>query len=174
MYGLAAEFKSAEELVTAAEATRAAGYRDFDCYSPFPIDELVAPLGTHGDKVALVTLLGGLVGLGGAFFMQWYACVISYPVNIGGRPFFSWPAFIPVTFELTVLGAGLSAVFIGVLAFCGLPQLYHPIFNARRFERASQDAFFLCVEANDPLFERDLTWRFLEGLGPLALSEVPR
>ena len=173
MYGLIVEVPSAEDLIVAAKATLAGGYRNFDCYSPFPIDELPDSMGVHHDNVAPVTFLGGCVGLLGAYFMQWYSCVVSYPVNIGGRPHDSWPAFIPVTFELTILGAGLSAVFIGVLGLCRLPRLNHPIFNAPRFERASQDAFFLCIEATDPKFDRVETRKFLAALKPLQLSEVP-
>lgn len=172
MYGLMAEYESAEKLLRAARASYAAGYRQIDAYSPFPVEGLAEAVGMRSNRVAYVTFMGGLIGAVGAYIMQWYATVISYPVNIGGRPHHSWPAFIPITFEVTVLCAGLSAALIGVIIMNGLPRPYHPVFNAPRFARASVDGFFLCVEASDPCFSRIRTEQFLSEAGASAVFEV--
>jgi hypothetical protein len=171
-YGWLAEFKSAHELLEAAQRTRAAGYRRIDAYAPFPVEGLVEAVGSYKDRVPLITLLGGIVGGGGAYFLQWYAAVVSYPMNLGGRPYHSWPSFIPVTFELSVLGAALAAV-VGMLMLSGLPKLYHPLYNVPEFELASRNRFFLCVLSKDPRYEREATRRFLDSLNPVALTEVP-
>src|SRR5205814_1696744 len=149
----------------------AEGYRKMDGFAPFPIEGLADALGKK-NRVPLMVLLGGIIGGAGAYYMQWYANVISYPINIGGRPLHSWPSFIPITFELTVLCAALSA-FFGSLLMNRLPQPYHPIFHARNFERASVDRFFLCIEARDEKFDPATTRGFLESLHPITISEVP-
>ncbi len=172
IHGLAAEFAGHEDLLAAARSARDAGYRCMDAYTPFPIEGLPRALGRKQSRLPLIVLLGGILGGSGGYFMQWYANVVSYPLNIGGRPMNSWPSFIPITFELTVLCAALSA-FFGAMAMNKLPQPYHPIFHAPNFERASVDRFFLCIEARDETFDPVKTRRFLEGLQPLAVSEVP-
>ena len=172
VYGLMAEFESPTELLTATRRAYLQGYRRMDAYSPFPIPDLADALGFHNDRVPLLCLLGGIMGGGGAYLMQWWINTIAYPINVGGRPFHSWPSFIPVTFEMTVLFAGLAA-FFGMWALNGLPMPYHPLFHSARFEFATRDRFFLCIEASDPRFELAQTRRFLEGLGGHGVSEVP-
>ncbi|MER3473338.1 MAG: DUF3341 domain-containing protein [Armatimonadota bacterium] len=171
LYGIIAEFESAEELLHAAKRAREAGYTQMDAYSPFPVHGLSEAIGFEDHKVPWTVFLAGVVGAIAGFSLQYYISVVDYPLNVGGRPFLSWPSFIPVTFETTVLFAAFGA-FIGMLAFNGLPQPYHPVFNAPRFERASQDRFFLCIEAKDPLFDRTKTRQFLENLGARLVSEV--
>jgi hypothetical protein len=171
LYGLMAEFDNPTELVAAAHAARRAGYKRMDAYSPIPIEELHEAIGFHHTKLPLIVLIGGIVGGLAGYGLQYWASAIEYPLNIGGRPFNSWPAFIPITFELTILGAALSAVF-GMLALNGLPMPYHPVFNAPRFALASRNRFFLCIESRDAKFHRDETQRFLEGLDPRGVSEV--
>ena len=166
-----AEFKSPTALVEAARRTREAGYRKMDAYSPFPIEELSDALGHHHDRLPLLVLIGGIVGGASGFFLQYYAAVIDYPLNIGGRPPFSWPAFIPVTFETTILAAAFVAV-LGMLGLNGLPMPYHPVFNVERFVNATRSRFFLCIEATDPLFDKEATGRFLESLEPREVCEV--
>jgi hypothetical protein len=166
-----AEFADEKALVDAARRARAAGYRNVDAYAPFSVDGLSDALGFRTDRVALITLLGGLVGGVGGYFLQWYSAVIDYPINSGGRPLHSWPAFIPATFEMTVLGAALAA-FFGMLILNGLPRLIHPIFNAPEFDLASRNRFFLCIEARDPRYEAGETRAFLEGLMPIRIAEV--
>jgi hypothetical protein len=173
IYGLLAEFEDADRLVDAAARTTAAGYRNVDAYAPFSVPGLADALGFRRDRVALVTLLGGIAGGVGIYLLQWYSAVIDYPINSGGRPLHSWPAFIPATFECTVLGAALAA-FFGFLILSGLPKLHHPIFNARDFDLATRNRFFLCIASSDRRFERATTRRFLESLAPLRVSEVPR
>jgi len=171
VYGLLAEFENPTDLVNAARAAREAGYRTMDAYTPFPIEELNEALGLGGTWVAPIVLLGGLTGAALGYLMQYYIAVIDYPLNIGGRPLHSWPAFVPVTFELTILCAGIFAV-LGMLALNGLPMPYHPLFNAPRFALATRDRFFLCIEATDPKYNRDDTWRFFDRLGPRSVTEV--
>ena len=173
IYGLMAEFDSPEALVAAARSAFAAGFRKMDGYSPFPVDGLAEALGFHRTWVPFIVLIGGIIGCLGGFFLQYWASVIDYPVNVGGRPLNSWPAFIPVTFELTILIGALSA-FLGVLALNGLPMPYHPGFNVDRFELASRNRFFLCIESVDPNFHPDTTRKFLEGAGSQGVYEVER
>ena len=151
VYGLVAEFASDAQLKRAAEKAYEKGYREMDGFTPFPIEGLAESLGKK-NRIPLLVLLGGILGGCSAYFMEWFADVVSYPINIGGRPLHSWPAFIPITFELTMLGASLTA-FCAAFALSGLPQPYHPLFNLPEFERASQDSFFLCIEASDALFD---------------------
>lgn len=171
LYGLMAEFDSPSALVAAANAARRDGYQRMDAYSPIPIEELHEALGFHHTRLPLIVLAGGLVGGLGGYGLQYWSSVLEYPLNIGGRPFHSWPSFIPVTFETTILGAALAAV-LGMLALNGLPMPYHPVFNAPRFALASRSRFFLCIEARDPRFDREATQRFLESLDPRGVSEV--
>jgi len=171
LYGLMAEFESPKALVAAAESARLAGYRKMDAYTPIPIEELSEALGQRPTRLPILVFLGGLAGGVGGYALQYWSQVIAYPMNVGGRPFHSWPHFIPVTFETTVLGAALTA-FLGMWALNRLPQPYHPVFNVPAFGRASTDRFFLCIEAGDPRFDRQETWKFLEGLRPVGVSEV--
>ncbi|HVY83428.1 MAG TPA: DUF3341 domain-containing protein [Steroidobacteraceae bacterium] len=171
-YGLLAEFRSAEHLVDAVKRTRAEGYRDIAAYSPFPVDGLSDALGIKRTCVPFVTLMGGLIGGAGTYFMLWYSSVIDYPIDSGARPLHSWPAFVPPTFELAVLGAALAAFFAFLFA-SGLPRLHHPIFNARDFDLASRNRFFLCIECSDPHFDESRTHDFLRSLDPMRLVPVP-
>ncbi len=172
IHGLMAEFDSASDLVQAAHRAHQAGYRRMDAYSPFPIEELSEAIGFHHTNGPLVVLIGGLLGGLSGFLMQYWISAINYPENIGGRPLNSWPAFIVVTFEMTILGAALFAV-LGMLALNGLPMPYHPVFNVERFAFASKDRFFLCIEARDPRFDRKATEEFLLTLNPRSVTEVP-
>ena len=171
-YGWLAEFKTAEELVEAARRARSAGYSRIEAYAPFPVEGLVEAVGSYKDHIPLITLIGGIVGGAGGYFLQWYSAVISYPINLGGRPYHSWPSFIPVTFELTVLGAALFAV-VGLLALNGLPRLYHPLFNVAEFGLATRNRFFLCIRRIDPGYDSQKTQQFLLSLHPLNITEVP-
>ena len=171
IHGLMAEFDSPTELVRAAQRTHDEGYRKVDAYTPFPIEELSEAIGFHHTRLPLVVLIGGIVGCIGGYLLQYYASVIDYPLNVGGRPFHSWPAFIPVTFEMTILVAAFSAV-LGMLALNGLPKPYHPVFNAPRFALATRDRFFLFIEAADPKFDCEGTKRFMESLEPKEVFEV--
>jgi hypothetical protein len=171
-YGVVGEFVTEHELIHAAEKAREAGYRHFEAYAPFPVEGLSEAMGLKRNKVPLITLIGGLCGGLGGFFFQYWCNVYSYPQNIAGRPLNSWPAFIPVTFELTVLGASLSAVF-GMLALNGLPQPHHPLFNVERFSKhATSDRFFLCIGARDKKFNLADSSRFLQGLNAQHVTEV--
>jgi hypothetical protein len=171
-YGLMAEFDSAQELVAAAHKTHAAGYQKIDAYSPFPIEGLADAIGFHKNSVAFLVLVGGIIGGLSGYALQYWVSTIAYPVNIGGRPDHSWPSFIIVTFELTILFAGLAAAF-GMLALNGLPQPYHPVFNVAAFTKASDNKFFLVVFSTDPKYDGARTREFLKGLAPRAVSEVP-
>ena len=171
IYGLLAEFDNPTGLVAAARAAREQGYRNLDAYSPFPIEELTDTLHLHRNKLPLIVLCGGILGGLTGFFLQYYVTVFDFPINVGGRPLNSWPSYIIITFELTILFGAISAV-LGLLGLCGLPMPYHPVFNVPRFAFASRNRFFLCIEARDPLFDRDKTSAFLETLEPREVSEV--
>jgi len=166
-----AEFDTPTAIVAAARRAYAEGYRRMDTYTPFPVEGLAEELRFHRTRVPLIVLLGGLAGCLGGYFLQYWIMALYWPVNVGGRPLNSWPMFIPVTFELTVLVAALSAV-LGMLALNGLPHPYHPVFNVPRFALASQDRFFLCIEASDPRFDLAGTRYFLESLAPREVSDV--
>jgi hypothetical protein len=172
LYGVIAEFPDAQSLLDAANATREAGYTSIDAYSPFPIHGLSEAIGFHKSRLSAVVLAMGIIGGIGGFFMCWYANVISYPLNIGGKPYNAWPAWIPITFECTILLAAFGAVF-GMLALNGLPMPYHPVFNVKRFEQASRDRFFLVVQARDPKFDLDRVRTFLDELKPREVNDVP-
>jgi hypothetical protein len=172
LHGLIAEFAGDDALVAAARAARAAGYRHIEAYSPFAVEGLADALALRPNRVPLVTLLGGIAGGAAVYFLQWYTAVFDYPIDAGGKPLHSWPAFVPATFEMCVLGAALAA-FIAMLAGSGLPRLHHPVFDAPDFDLASRNRFFLCIEASDPQFEREATGAFLAGLSPVRVGEVP-
>jgi hypothetical protein len=171
VYGLIAEFEDPTALVAAAQRARLEGYRRMDAYSPFPIEELHEALGLAHTRLPLIVLIGGIVGGVGAYALQYWISAVAYPLNVGGRPLHSWPAFIPVAFECTILVAALSAV-LGMLALNGLPMPYHPVFNVSRFALASRNRFFLCIESRDPKFDLDRTHRFLETLDAREVSIV--
>lgn len=170
-YGLLAEFGSPRELLDAARRAREEGYRDVDAYTPFPIEEVSDALGYHGSRMPLIVFIGGVIGLLTGFGMQRYSAVVDYPLNVGGRPLDSWPMFIPITFELTILFAGLSAV-LGMLIVNKLPMPFHPLFGAPRFELASRERYFLAIQATDPRFDRDATAAFLRSLSPHEVTLV--
>lgn len=171
IYGVMAEFDNPTSLVNAARAAHEKGYRKLDAYSPFPIEELSDALHLHKNLLPLIVLIGGILGGLGGYLLQYYVTVIYFPINIAGRPLHSWPAYIVITFEMTILIASVSAV-LGLLALCGLPMPYHPTFNVPRFALASRNRFFLCIESTDPLFDHDKTCEFLETLEPREVSEV--
>ena len=171
VYGLMAEFDDPTALVAATNRAHDEGYRRMDAYSPFPIEELHEALGLPPSRLPLIVVIGGLSGCIGGYLLQYWVSVIAYPVNVGGKPFHSWPAFIPVTFECTILAAALSAV-LGMLALNGLPMPYHPVFNVQRFALASRNRFFLVIEATDAKFELDETRRFLKALNPREVTTV--
>jgi len=171
IYGMTAEFDSPTALVAATRAAREKGYRRMDAYSPFPIEELNDVLHLHRNKLPLIVLLGGITGGLTGYLLQYYVTVWEFPINIGGRPLHSWPSYIIITFELTILFAAFSAV-LGLLGLCGLPMPYHPMFNVPRFASATRNRFFLCIESSDPLYDHDGTAEFLESLEPKEVSEV--
>jgi len=172
IYGMMAEFDTPGDLVSAARRTYEAGYKKIDAYTPFPIEELSEAIGFHRNSVPLVVLIGGILGGCSGFGLQYWIHVINYPINVGGRPLNSWPAFIVVTFEMTILFAGIFAV-LGMLALNGLPMPYHPVFNVPRFAFASKDRFFLIIFSSDPKYDAASTRRFLERLAPRSIAEVP-
>jgi hypothetical protein len=171
IYGLLAEFETPEALLEAAKKTSSSGYRRIDAFTPMPVEGLADAVGFHRTSLPLVVLIGGILGGLTGFFMQYYANVISFPLNIAGKPWNSWPAFIPITFELTILGAALSCVF-GMLAMNGLPAPYHPVFNAPRFAMASRDRFFLLIKARDKQFDPVRTKEFMQSLQAREVTEV--
>ena len=172
VYGLLAQFNTPEALTAAANRVYEAGYRNFDAYSPYPVEGLPQKMGMKSSPLPFVILAGGLIGGIGGFGMMSFATVIDYPLNIGGRPLFSWPAYIPITFELTILFAAVFGV-LGLFAVTRFPQPYHPVFNSEEFNaHASRDGFFLDIQASDPQFNLEDTRTFMEGLGSTNVSEI--
>jgi hypothetical protein len=173
IHGVMAEFATADELLAAVRRARAEGYRDVEAYTPYPVEGLATELGERRTKVPFIVLVAGLVGAGVGFLMQYWSIGVNYPMDVGGRPTpNSWPVYIPITFEVMVLVASFAALF-SMLFLSGLPKLYRPVFNVPRFALASQERFFLCVEATDPRFDREGTRQFLTGLNPAEVVEVP-
>lgn len=171
LYGVMAEFDNPDALLEATRRAYEDGYRKMDAYTPYPIEELSEALGFHRNRLPLVVLIGGILGGIGGYLLMYWTSVIDYPINVGGRPFNSWPSFIPITFETTVLIAALSAT-LGMLALNGLPMPHHPVFNAPNFALASRDRFFLCIEADDPRFDHNATTDFLKGLNAREVTDV--
>jgi Alternative complex III, ActD subunit len=171
IYGLMAEFATSDQLLEAARRTHDAGFKRVDAFSPFPIEGLAEAVGFHRTRLPAVVLCAGIVGCFSGFALQYYGDVVSYPINVGGRPLNSWPAFIPITFEMTILFAAAAAVF-GMLAMNGLPTPYHPVFNLPRFALASRDRFFLCIKARDPKFDLESTKKFMATLSAREVSEI--
>ena len=171
LYGILAEFLRPEQVVEAALEARKRGYRHMDAYSPFPIEGLAEAVGFRRNGIAPIVFVGGVFGGALAFFTQWFSAVIHYPIDVGGRPLNSWPSFIPITFELTILGAATAAV-LGMLGLNGLPRPHHPVFNVPGFALASRSRFFLCLQSRDPLFDPVETRRFLESLNPREVTDV--
>jgi hypothetical protein len=171
IYGLMAEFEDARALVEAARRTYGEGYRTMDAYSPVPIEELHDAMHMHDERLPKMVLIGGILGGLGGYGLQYWVSTMAYPMNVGGRPLHSWPSFIPVTFETTILAAALTAV-LGMLALNGLPQPFHPVFNVPRFALASRNRFFLCIEAKDPRFDVEKTRTFLQSLGAREVTVV--
>jgi len=173
LYGLMAELATPEALIAAARSAREAGFRHVEAYSPFPLEGLDEAVGFAGSRIPLATLLGGIAGGLGGWFLQWYPAVVGYPINSGGRPLDSWPLFVPVAFETTVLGAAVTAL-VAMLAANGLPRLRHPVFNVPAFDLATRNRFFLCLPTADPAFHEARVREFLARLQPIAVLEVPR
>ncbi len=171
LYGLIAQFATPNDLKKAAGTVYKAGYRSFEAYSPFPIHHLAEEIGIHATRVPRATLIGGIVGASTGFLMQTWSCVFNYPLNVGGRPNFSWPSFIPITYELMILFAAISTL-VAMLWANDLPRPYHPVFNAKNFERATCDSFFICIAVDDKLFDFEKTKQFLQSLNPKEVSEV--
>jgi hypothetical protein len=171
LYGIMAEFEGPNELVQAARRTYEAGYRRINGYSPYPIEELSEAIGFTHTSLPLIVFIGGVLGGIGGFLMQYWIEVINYPINVGGKPYNSWPAFIPITFECTVLAAAFSAV-LGMLILNKLPQPYHPVFNAPNFALATRDRFFLVVEANDVKYNHDAVVELFKSLNALEINDV--
>jgi hypothetical protein len=171
LFGVMAEFDNPTDLLDATKQAYSAGYRKMDAYTPYPVEEISEALGFHKTRVPLIVLIGGILGGLSGYLLQYWISAISFPLNIGGRPYNSWPAFIVVTFEMTILFGGISAV-VGMLGLNGLPMPYHPVFNNPRFTSASRDRFFLCIEAADPKFDREFTTKFLSGMKAVDVAEV--
>lgn len=172
VHGLAAEYDTPDQVMAAAEAARRSGYTRMDAYTPHPVEGLDEALGMKPTRLGFIVLGAGLVALVLGFFMQWYASVEFYPLNVGGRPLNSWPNFIVIMFEITVLVSGFTAGLV-MLGLNGLPRLHHPMFNTPGFQRASRDGYYLCIEAADPRFDLSDTRAFLESTATLKVHEVP-
>jgi hypothetical protein len=170
-FGLLAEFETPDALIEATKKARAEGYTHLDTHTPYPLGETADALGFPKSEMGVVMFMGGLTGAFAGFFMQYWGNAYGYPLIVGGRPFFSWPSFVPVTFEMMVLTAALSGLF-GLIALCGLPQYYHPWFNSKAFDRASRDRFFLSLEATDPKYDSERSAAFLRTLNPASVEEV--
>jgi len=174
LFGLMVEFRTADEVLAGTRRARQAGYRHMDAYTPYPVEGLAAELGLQRTRIPFVVLMGGLAGAGVGFFMQYYSMAVDYTFNAGGRPYNSWPVFVPIAFEVLILVAALAA-FLGMMLLNGLPRPHHPVFNVPQFGRSSQDRFFLCIEASDPQFDPHRTAEFLATLGPQGeVLEVPQ
>jgi hypothetical protein len=173
LYGLLAEFETEQALLDAVHSARQAGFRKIDAYAPYAVEGLAEAIGFTHNRVPLAAMIGGIIGGAATYFLQWYAAVIDYPINVGGRPLHSWPSFIPATFEVTILGAALAAV-CSMLWMNGLPTLRHPLFDAPLFDLATRNRFYLCLRANDAGFDIDRGHAFLQSLTPLAMCEVAR
>ncbi len=171
LYGLLAEFETPEELLVAARRARDAGYTRLDAFTPMPVEGLAEAVGFHHTRLPLIVLIGGLLGGAAGFGMQYFASAINYPLNVAGKPLNSWPAFIPVTFEMAILAAAISTV-LGMLALNGLPTPYHPVFNVPRFVLATRDRFFLCIKAQDPRFDLEKSKQFLAELRARDVAEI--
>ena len=171
VHGLLAMFETADGMTHAVEKAAAAGYTRMDCFSPYPVGEAADALKFPKSEMGAIMFLGGLTGACAGFFMQYWCNTYGYSLNIGGRPYLSWPSFIPITFEMMVLTTALSGLF-GLIALCGLPRYNHPLFNSANFDRATKDRFFLCIEAIDPKYSAADTKAFLESLNPEAVEEV--
>ncbi|MGH9326317.1 MAG: DUF3341 domain-containing protein [Terriglobia bacterium] len=172
IYGVMAEFDNTKDLLEAAHRARAAGYRQVDAFSPLPVEGLSEAVGFPRTSLPLITFIGGLIGCCGGFFLQYYPNAMGYPLDIGGKPFDSWPAFIPITFELTILFAALFC-FFGLIIQCGLPTPYHPVFNVPRFALASRERFFICIKSKDPKFDVEQVKRFFQDMNPYEVNVVP-
>ncbi|MBY0512565.1 MAG: DUF3341 domain-containing protein [Gemmataceae bacterium] len=170
-FGLLAEFETADQLVAATRRAKAEGYNLMDTHTPYPVGETADALGFPKSEMGVVMFVGGLTGACAGFFMQYWTNAYGYSLIVGGRPYLSWPSYIPITFEMMVLTAALSGLF-GLLAICGLPRLNHPLFNSTAFDRFSRDRFFLSVEAADPKYDAGRTAAFLRTLNPLSVEEV--
>lgn len=171
IFGLMAEYTEPEDVIAAAQRAYDAGYRKLDAYAPYPVEGLAEAIGFTKNRVAPIVLTGGLSGAALAVGMIWFSATIHYPINVGARPLFSWPSFVPITFELTILLGSFAAV-VGMLVLNGLPMPYHPVFNVPSFAQASRDRFFLCIQSDDPKFDLEETRRFLESSKPVEVSEV--
>jgi hypothetical protein len=172
VFGLVAEFETADAMSAAARKTQAAGYTRYDCFSPYPVGDAADAMNFPKSEMGPLMFIGGLTGACTGFFMQYYLNAYGYSLNVGGRPYLSWPSFIPITFEMMVLTTALSGLF-GLLALCGLPRYHHPLFNVPAFDRASRDRFFLCIELIDPKYDPVATRAFLQELHPVSVEEVP-
>jgi hypothetical protein len=172
IYGMLAQYSETTSLIEAARELKGRGYRQIDAYSPYPVEGLAEAIGFDKTGMSLVVLIGCIIGGVIGFAMQWWVAVVAYPLNIGGRPLNSWPSFLPITFELTILGGAFSAV-LGMLALNGLPCLYHPLFEIETFRNAHSDSFFLCVKATDPQFDADETSRLLMASKAVEVWDVP-
>ncbi|MGH9606170.1 MAG: DUF3341 domain-containing protein [Terracidiphilus sp.] len=171
-YGLLAEFETPGDLIRAARQSRQDGWRRLDCYSPYPLEEAAEAIGFTRNKVPLLTLIGGLLGGAAMFGLETWISTLAFPIDVAGRPTYAWPAFLVPAYEWTILWAGLSACW-GMLALCGLPELYHPLFNAPNFRTsATTDKFFLCLEALDPKFDLTESKAYLESFAPVSIVEV--
>lgn len=170
IYGMVVEFDDPTALLEAAHGIKREGYRKMEAYTPYPIKDLDEVIPSH-NFVPPIVLIGGLIGAAAAWTMEYYIAAIDYPINVGGRPLYSWPMFIPILFELTVLFAGTFA-FFGTLVLCGFPRPHFPLFNLPQFSQASSSRFFLCIETRDPLYDSQLTADFLRGLNPIGVWEV--
>ena len=171
LWGLLAEFRTADDLRRAAAVVREAGYERWDAHTPFPVHGLDDAMGIRPTRLPWVVLAAGIAGTSGGILMQWWMNAIDYPIIVSGKPFFSLPAQIPVAFELTILLASLTA-FLGMLGVNALPRLHHPLFANKRFRWASNDAFFISVEATDRLFDVEATDKLLRSAGSLSVEWI--